>query len=69
VADYAIARHITALHRDLDEALAPPFTSEDVQLYLRFARTLKPAISPEAAKVGVVAFFVVFLNFVCGARW
>ncbi len=53
VADFSIARHITSMHRDLDAAIDPPFSAHDLQLYLRFARTLKPVITSEAAVVRV----------------
>ena len=53
VSDYAIAKHITNIHRQLDAAVEPPYTTEEMQIYLRFARALQPTISASASKVMV----------------
>eukprot|EP00039_Didymoeca_costata_P026696 m.16429 g.16429 ORF g.16429 m.16429 type:complete len:833 (-) comp5697_c0_seq1:163-2661(-) len=53
VADYNIARHITSIHRFQDEAIKPDYTTAQLQRYIRFARTLKPKITPEAQAVMV----------------
>eukprot|EP01022_Parablepharisma_sp_SALTPOND_P031329 TRINITY_DN795_c0_g1_i1.p2 TRINITY_DN795_c0_g1~~TRINITY_DN795_c0_g1_i1.p2 ORF type:complete len:490 (-),score=73.42 TRINITY_DN795_c0_g1_i1:3099-4568(-) len=48
--DEAIARHIVNLHRRKDEAIAPEFTTQDLQRYIRFARALKPQYTKAAAE-------------------
>jgi len=47
--DEAIARHIVNLHRRKDDAIAPDFTTQDLQRYIRFARALKPQFNKAAA--------------------
>ncbi|ORX54404.1 MCM-domain-containing protein [Hesseltinella vesiculosa] len=49
VTDYNIARHIVNVHRLCDEYIQPEFTTQQVQNYIRFARTYKPKMTPEAA--------------------
>lgn len=49
--DCAIARHIVNLHRKKDDAIAPEFSTQDLQRYIRFARALKPQFTKEAAGV------------------
>jgi DNA replication licensing factor MCM6 len=46
--DTNLARHIVNLHRDRDEAITPEFTTEQLQRYIRFARTFKPVFTEEA---------------------
>lgn len=48
-ADYAIARHILNVHRHRDAACDPPYTPEQIQRYIRYARTIKPRIPKESA--------------------
>ena len=48
--DEAIARHIVNLHRRKDDAIAPEFTTQDLQRYIRFARALKPQFNKAAAE-------------------
>lgn len=47
--DHAIAAHILALHRYRDEATAPMFAPDQLQRYIRYARTIKPRIARPAA--------------------
>eukprot|EP00049_Salpingoeca_infusionum_P011179 m.192559 g.192559 ORF g.192559 m.192559 type:complete len:799 (-) comp14858_c0_seq1:250-2646(-) len=56
VTDYNIARHITSLHRLQDQAIHPEFSIEEIQLYLRFARTVKPKLTPAARRAMVSAY-------------
>jgi len=49
--DYAIAQHIVGLHQHRAEALEPEFTTSQLQRYIKYARTLKPQITPEAEKL------------------
>mmetsp|Transcript_8543 Transcript_8543/g.21988 ORF Transcript_8543/g.21988 Transcript_8543/m.21988 type:complete len:840 (-) Transcript_8543:35-2554(-) len=53
VNDYNIARHITDIHRFQDEAVDPPFTMQQLQRYIKFARTLTPRLTTAAQKVVV----------------
>jgi len=51
LADYSVAKHILDVHRCEEEAVSPPFTMEQMQRYIRFARTVNPKISTESQKV------------------
>lgn len=53
VSDYNIAKHITNVHRLIDEALHPDYNTDELQKYLRFARTLKPRMSVAASEMMV----------------
>jgi len=46
--DRHLARHIVDIHRLRDAAVAPEFSTEQLQRYIRFARTFKPEFTPEA---------------------
>ena len=46
--DRNLAQHIVNVHRLRDEAVTPEFTTEQLQRYIRFARTFKPEFTPEA---------------------
>lgn len=46
--DRHLAQHIVNIHRLRDEAVTPEFTTEQLQRYIRFARTFKPEFTPEA---------------------
>ena len=46
--DRHLAEHIVAIHRLRDDAVKPEFTTEQLQRYIRFARTFKPEFTPEA---------------------
>ncbi|KAI9303311.1 MCM2/3/5 family-domain-containing protein [Cunninghamella echinulata] len=50
VTDYNIARHIVNVHRLQDEFIQPEFSTEQLQNYIRYARTHKPKMTPEAAQ-------------------
>lgn len=49
--DYNIARHVINTHRFRKEALTPEFTPEQIQRYMRYARTIKPRMTEEATEV------------------
>jgi DNA replication licensing factor MCM6 len=53
ISDYNIARHITSIHRYRDEAVKPEYSTQQLQRYIKFARTLKPKISSEAQDIMV----------------
>jgi DNA replication licensing factor MCM6 len=46
--DRHLAEHIVNVHRLRDEAVAPEFSTEQLQRYIRFARTFRPEFTPEA---------------------
>lgn len=52
-ADNQVARHILNVHRCEEEAVRPPFTTEQLQRYIRLARTINPKITPESQRVFV----------------
>ncbi|MCJ1484660.1 MCM DNA helicase complex subunit mcm6 [Schaereria dolodes] len=49
--DRHLAEHIVSIHRLRDEAVTPEFTTEQLQRYIRFARTFKPEFTPEAKEL------------------
>ena len=49
--DRHLAEHIVNIHRLRDDAVQPEFTTEQLQRYIRFARTFKPEFTPEAKAV------------------
>lgn len=51
VLDHQIATHLVNLHRMGDCAVTPDFTTEDLQTYIKFCRSLKPKFTREAAAV------------------
>lgn len=48
--DTKLANHIVDLHMDGDRAIQPPFTTEQLQRYIRYARTFKPVMTKEARR-------------------
>ena len=46
--DRHLANHIVNIHMNRDEAVQPEFSTEQLQRYIRFARTFKPEFTPEA---------------------
>lgn len=46
--DTHLARHIVNIHRNRDEAITPEFTTEQLQRYIKFARTFRPIFTEEA---------------------
>ncbi|KAL8745432.1 MAG: hypothetical protein Q9190_002434, partial [Brigantiaea leucoxantha] len=49
--DRHLAEHIVGIHRLRDDAVKPEFSTEQLQRYIRFARTFKPEFSPEARQL------------------
>ncbi|PKI83525.1 DNA helicase [Malassezia vespertilionis] len=49
--DWNIAQHIVNIHRFRDAAIAPEFSTEALQRYIRYARTFRPKLTPEASDV------------------
>lgn len=54
--DLSVARHILKVHRCEETVAEVPFTMEQMQRYIRFARTLHPKITPESQKVMVECY-------------
>ena len=50
-ADRQVAEHILKVHRCEEEAVQPPFSKEQVQRYIRFARTIHPRITEDSQRV------------------
>ena len=46
--DRHLAEHIVNIHRLRDDAVTPEFTTEQLQRYIRFAKTFKPEFTPKA---------------------
>ena len=46
--DRHLAEHIVNLHMFKDESIQPEFSTEQLQRYIRFAKTFKPAFTPSA---------------------
>lgn len=49
--DRHLAQHIVNIHMLRDDAVQPEFTTEQLQRYIRFARTFKPEFTPEAKQL------------------
>ncbi|KAF1993140.1 DNA replication licensing factor mcm6 [Amniculicola lignicola CBS 123094] len=46
--DRHLAEHIVSIHKDRDDAVEPEFSTEQLQRYIRFAKTFKPEFTDEA---------------------
>ena len=49
-ADNAIARHIVSVHQNKDNVVESEFPYQQLQRYIRFARTIKPQLTKDAAE-------------------
>ena len=49
--DRRLANHIVGIHQLRDEAVEPEFSTEQLQRYIRFARTFRPEFTDEAKEV------------------
>eukprot|EP00033_Pygsuia_biforma_P003674 GCRY01004024.1.p1 GENE.GCRY01004024.1~~GCRY01004024.1.p1 ORF type:complete len:815 (-),score=288.74 GCRY01004024.1:255-2699(-) len=49
--DRHIATHIVNLHRAREEAVHPVFTKAQLQRYIKYSKTIKPKITPEALEL------------------
>ncbi|KAL2121601.1 hypothetical protein VTJ04DRAFT_5628 [Mycothermus thermophilus] len=49
--DRHLAEHIVGIHQKRDEAVQPEFSTEQLQRYIRFARTFRPEFTEEAKEV------------------
>lgn len=48
--DTELASHIIDLHMKQDEAITSPYSAEQLQRYIKYAKTFKPVINKEARK-------------------
>jgi DNA replication licensing factor MCM6 len=46
--DRHLAEHIVGIHKDRDDAVTPEYSTEQLQRYIRFAKTFRPEFSDEA---------------------
>ncbi|KAJ4294748.1 MCM DNA helicase complex subunit mcm6 [Collariella sp. IMI 366227] len=49
--DRHLAEHIVGIHQNRDAAVTPEFSTEQLQRYIRFARTFRPEFTEEAKEV------------------
>jgi DNA replication licensing factor MCM6 len=49
--DRHLAEHIVGIHQNRDAAVTPEFSTEQIQRYIRFARTFRPEFTEEAKEV------------------
>jgi DNA replication licensing factor MCM6 len=49
--DRHLAEHIVGIHQLRDEAVEPEFSTEQLQRYIRFAKTFKPVFTPAAKEL------------------
>ncbi|KAK0388768.1 hypothetical protein NLU13_5011 [Sarocladium strictum] len=54
--DRHLAEHIVGVHQLRDEAIEPEFSTEQLQRYIRFARTFRPEFTEEAKEVLVTKY-------------
>jgi len=57
--DYAIANHIVSLHQHANLThidSQPPYTTAEIQRYIRYARAIKPQLSDEASRLLVESY-------------
>ncbi|EHK96374.1 putative DNA replication licensing factor mcm6 [Glarea lozoyensis 74030] len=54
--DRHLAEHIVSIHQLRDEAVQPEFSTEQLQRYIRFARTFKPEFLPEARETLIAKY-------------
>lgn len=54
--DRHLAEHIVGIHQLRDEAVAPEFSTEQLQRYIRFARTFRPEFTDEAKDILVTKY-------------
>ena len=54
--DSAIAKHILAVHRQQAQVLDVPYTMEQMQRYICFARSIRPQLTPEVHKFLLLQF-------------
>jgi DNA replication licensing factor MCM6 len=66
--DYNLANYIVNLHRKKERAINPDFSIAQLQRYIRFARTIKPQMSHEAAEALRNEYVKLRVNDITAAR-
>lgn len=51
VHDYNIASHIVGIHQRRERAIDVPYTMHEMQCYIKYARTMEPVLTQEAAEL------------------
>lgn len=64
--DYNIARHILNVHKNCEESVHPEFSVEQLQRYIRFARTTNPKLDLESSKLLVEQYKILRQNDMSG---
>jgi DNA replication licensing factor MCM6 len=54
--DRHLAEHIVGIHQHRDEAVQPEFSTEQLQRYIRFAKTFRPQFTDEAKEELVIRY-------------
>lgn len=54
--DFAIAQHIINFHRFKEDGIVPDYSTEQLKLYLTYARGLKPQMTEEAREYLVIQY-------------
>mgnify|MGYP001173540548 CR=1 FL=1 len=54
--DYNLARHIVALHQRRERAVEVDYSLQQLQRYIRYARTIRPKLTPDAQREVVEAY-------------
>jgi hypothetical protein len=69
--DYNIARHIVNVHLERETSQRPEFSLEDLQLYIRYARTRKPAVSANLQQylISFLLFSLFSILYACVLKW
>lgn len=67
VLDLAIAQRIVGVHQDIEETSTPEFSVQQMQKYIAFARTIKPKMTQESAKLLATHYSRLRENDVSGA--
>jgi len=49
--DRQVAQHILKVHRCEEDAVRPPYTKEQMQRYIRFAKAINPKLTPESQRI------------------
>lgn len=61
VADRSIAEHIVAVHQLKLQALAAPYTMEDMQQYIKYARAIRPEMCDEVLSLASLRLPIIHL--------
>jgi DNA replication licensing factor MCM6 len=62
ITDYNIGRHIVNTHRQRDDFLRPEFSTEQIQNYIRYARTFKPKVREHSLSHSLVLLMCSYMH-------